>query len=690
MVRSVFINSAGKFLPGNPVSNEEMEARLGLIGNRPSGARRRILKQNGIRFRHYAIDENQNSLYSNAEMAALASRDAFANSSMDPAHLELLCAATSQGDLPLPGFASMVHGELGTPPCEVATMHGVCASGMMALKYAYSQIKSGDKENALVCASEFPSRLFKASRFEDQQVFRKTRRVSFDAEFLRWMLSDGAGAFILSDRAASRNLSLRMDWIDLRSYANHYDPCMYIGANKTPDGTIKRTWLDYPDYQASVDEGAMNLKQDIRMLDRVLKIGVDLYFELLEHRRFGPEDIDWFVCHYSSHVFKAQILELLEKGGALIPEERWFSNLYTRGNTGSASIFLMLEELLNSDRLKPGQRVLCMVPESGRFIASYMMLTVVDGNSDQSVYDQRTDHPACAPVLREAAGTPESGPGSTAVAAPIARAVLARTDLKAVGPRDALVEAPALPAEEQSRSSGAFGDQGEAPELRLADKPVTQALVRRLTRVWIDFENKQNQVPIIDRLNRSRFSLEDYRSLLYNLRQQVVEGSRWIGRAASPLDMQAFELRSMFLQHTLEEHRDFRMLEQNYVAVGGKRGAILRGEKNIGSEALSAWCFQRASQPNPLDLLGAMFIIEGLGSRMAARWGDMIRDQLRLSDEQVSFLLYHGANDENHFERLEAALNSKLITDEVVDAIVKTAKVTARLYLLQLEEINQF
>ncbi|WP_169747060.1 hypothetical protein [Edaphobacter aggregans] len=33
-------------------------------------------------------------------------------------------AQTSQGDLPLPGFASMVHGELKVPPCEIATVHG--------------------------------------------------------------------------------------------------------------------------------------------------------------------------------------------------------------------------------------------------------------------------------------------------------------------------------------------------------------------------------------------------------------------------------------------------------------------------------------------------------------------------------------------------------------------------------------
>jgi 3-oxoacyl-[acyl-carrier-protein] synthase III len=83
-----------------------------------------------------------------------------------------------------------------------------------------------------------------------------------------------------------------------------------------------------------------------------------------------------------------------------------------------------------------------------------------------------------------------------------------------------------------------------------------------------------------------------------------------------------------------------------------------------------------------------MFIIEGLGKRMAKRWGTKIREQLNLKNEQVSFLLYHGANDDNHFEKLERAIHSGLLTEPLVKKIIKTAKVTARLYRLQLEELG--
>ena len=62
---------------------------------------------------------------------------------------------------------------------------------------------------------------------------------------------------------------------------------------------------------------------------------------------------------------------------------------------------------------------------------------------------------------------------------------------------------------------------------------------------------------------------------------------------------------------------------------------------NIGSAALSAFMFHRAGQPDPVDLLGAMFVIEGLGVRNAAGWADRLGRGLGLADDQLSFLRYH-------------------------------------------------
>jgi 3-oxoacyl-[acyl-carrier-protein] synthase-3 len=85
-----------------------------------------------------------------------------------------------------------------------------------------------------------------------------------------------------------------------------------------------------------------------------------------------------------------------------------------------------------------------------------------------------------------------------------------------------------------------------------------------------------------------------------------------------------------------------------------------------------------------------MFIIEGLGRRVARRWALRIQEQLDLADDQVSFLLYHSESDDLHFERLDLVVQSGILTEQRVEDIVKVAKVVARLYRLQLEEIGNY
>jgi 3-oxoacyl-[acyl-carrier-protein] synthase-3 len=167
----------------------------------------------------------------------------------------------------------------------------------------------------------------------------------------------------------------------------------------------------------------------------------------------------------------------------------------------------------------------------------------------------------------------------------------------------------------------------------------------------------------------------------------VKDGALWMSRAASNIDDAHLELRSTLMRHAVTEHRDFTLLDADYVATGGQLAEIRDAEKNIGSEALSAWMFQQASQANPFGLLGAMWIIEGLGSIKAAEWGALVRDRLMLPDSAVRFLLYHGANDVSHIGEFERMLALVLPDAEIAARIVKVAEVTARLYALQIEEI---
>lgn len=212
--------------------------------------------------------------------------------------------------------------------------------------------------------------------------------------------------------------------------------------------------------------------------------------------------------------------------------------------------------------------------------------------------------------------------------------------------------------------------------------------LRRLAITFSDFEARLETTPLIRKLTRGRFDLADYRAFLIGLRQQVKEGALWMSRAASNIDEDHLELRSMLMRHAVVEHRDFRLLEADYVATGGDLNEIQGAPKNIGSEALSAWMFHEASKPNPFGLLGAMWIIEGLGSIKASEWGRAAQSRLDLPDHAVRFLLYHGENDAEHIGEFQEMLGLVLPNDAVAQRIVRTAEVTARLYALQIEEIT--
>lgn len=661
-LRDVYITAAGAYLPGQPISNDEMEDYLGYVGGKPSRLKRRILASNGIKYRHYALDREGRTTELNEELAAKAVRAALESRGLPLDDVELLAIGTTHSDMPLPGFASMVHGRLGGRPMELLSSGGVCASSMAALAAAYRSVRAGDKRVAVACGSELVSRLMKASRFEKESAgddgAAKGSFRDFDADFLRWMLSDGAGALVLEDKPREGGLSLRIDWVELVSHANELPACMYAGAVDKDHPTAGQTWLDFPTISMAEKEGLLVVRQDTRVLPNIVKLGVEEWLRLVKRERVRPEEVDHVLCHYSSDFFRHEVMKALTDVGLAPLTEKFFSNLETKGNTGAASIYLMLEECLREGRFQKGETVMLMVPESGRFTVAFAKLTVVDDSGDDGKGRGEAATSASAPEAREhrwvASGLQK-------------RAPLERTDERVA---EALAASPL---------GDAFANDEDA---------IVRYLTLELALVWADFERMLRATPLLQRLDDGTITTADYKRLLVNLRQQVMEGARWIARAASSVSIELFPLRSMFITHAGDEHKDYQMIERDFVSVGGTLEEIYAQPKNIGSEALSSFMFHHASQPDPLDLIGAMFIIEGLGTKKAAEWADKLKERLPLDDKQVSFLRYHGKNDDDHFEKLRDVIRSGYIDQKAAERIVKTAKVVARLYALQLEEID--
>lgn len=374
----VYITKAGKYLPNEAISNDEMESYLGLINDAASKARRIILRNNRITSRHYALDANGNSTHNNAELTQLAIEKLY-DGQFSAKDMELLSCGTSTPDNFLPSHAAMVHGLLKNQSVELNSSTGVCCAGMNSLKFGYLSIKSGNTKNAVCTGSERVSTWMMADKYEQEIVNLKSLEeqpiIAFKKDFLRWMLSDGAGALLLESKPRKDGVSLKIEWMDAYSYAHELEACMYAGGDKKNDGSIK-PWSDYhPDQW--LKESVFSIKQDVKLLDEhILSKGAESMSDAMRKNNITSGDIDYFLPHVSSHYFVAGLKKALDEKGVGVADEKWFMNLSRVGNVGSASIYLALEELLNSGQLKKGQKILLSVPESGRFSFAYAYLTV--------------------------------------------------------------------------------------------------------------------------------------------------------------------------------------------------------------------------------------------------------------------------------------------------------------------------
>ncbi len=171
-------------------------------------------------------------------------------------------------------------------------------------------------------------------------------------------------------------MSLRIDRIDIVSLAGSFDPCMWAGAPLTGRNDPASFW-SHTGPSAAHAQGAIALLQDFRLLKRVIRAWVGVYLRKVDEGTIRPAEIDWLLCHYSAKSLRGEIVSLLTGTGGMIPDEKWFSVLRQSGNVGAASIWVMLDALRQSGKLQRGQKLLCVVPESGRALVGFMIAEVV-------------------------------------------------------------------------------------------------------------------------------------------------------------------------------------------------------------------------------------------------------------------------------------------------------------------------
>ena len=362
-----FITQTGSFLPGPPVSNDQIEKYLGSI-NGEAEVKKTVLKMNGITSRHYAQDDQQQPTFDVYQLACMAIQDCLAKREKDEgaeSHIpvSLLTAGTTYAPLGGPGIGSILHSHLQkqkllSRPVEIGSHSGICTSAAAAMVSAIRSVAAGEHEAAICVGTEHPSSALKAAVFDpvdDRDEVTDLRKTKwFMSAFLRFMLSDGAGAFLLEGQPKSSGVSFQVNWTHSRSYAHETPVCMKL------------------------ENQGVKITQDIAILSKYL-MPMAKKFSAEAMQRYNDDLVHYKMVlpHLSSFFFRRKTERMMQEFTSSPDPVPYWTNLATAGNTGSASIYIMLDHYLRENEVKDGDKLMLFIPESGQFNFVMVSLTAV-------------------------------------------------------------------------------------------------------------------------------------------------------------------------------------------------------------------------------------------------------------------------------------------------------------------------
>lgn len=351
----VRILSTGAYLPGEPITNEQMEQ---LVGPLPED----VLEGIQVQRRHWMIDPATGEhLINNSAMATEAALRALDAAGLDPSQVELLVLSTASPDYLLPPLVTFVQEALGLERCATMEIRSGCAGAVEALDVARLYLEAGAYRNAVVIGSEAISPLL-------VPVFRgkKPDEIRMRDRMNPYNFGDGAGAIVLE---ATENAE---DGGILGS------AMACVGGNREPGMQIVGAGTHAPVHKQLEAKRLVDLKVDVVESGRFTPyVLTEALTEVLRSTGVDAADIDLCVIPEGNAGY---MVEELKEAGLLTPEwlaleGKIFENLTEVGATGSAAVPLALDDAWKKGRLKPGDRVMLLAIETSKWKYAGMVLT---------------------------------------------------------------------------------------------------------------------------------------------------------------------------------------------------------------------------------------------------------------------------------------------------------------------------
>ena len=331
------ITGSGRYLPGRPVTNVDLTRVMDTSDEW-------IRQRTGVVQRHFCPEGSGAS-----DLAVEAAKIALSDAGRAPSDVDYVLFNTMTPDFVFPGPAPVIATKLGCPQVPALDLRTQCAAMLYVFQVADGLLRTGAARTVLVVGAEAHAGFMP---WEDWDVLanESDRRPSREA----WeratrhrgyavIFGDGAGAFVLerTEDAESGLLS-----IDLHSDGGFADQLVLrLGFRTRPFCSAGALAAEdqYP-YM----NGPEVFKHAVTKLPRSVRAACD-------KAGVSFDEIDWFIAHQANYRISQMVAAALE-----LPDEKVFNNIDRYGNTSSATIPILMDEMRRDGRLKPGQLV-CLV-----------------------------------------------------------------------------------------------------------------------------------------------------------------------------------------------------------------------------------------------------------------------------------------------------------------------------------------